>query len=73
MIKGISNDKRQSKMIKEQNYNMLKNHNDLKTVFTKISKKPAPSQILQDRTSKISRTDEYFEADESGILIVNEK
>ena len=56
----------------EQSSKMLKNHNDIKTIFTNLLKKLAPSQLVQDKTSKISRNNEYLEVDESKILIVNE-
>ena len=37
---------------------MLNNYNDLKTIFTNISKKPAPIKFVQDKASKRARTDE---------------
>ena len=51
------------KMIKEQNSKMLKNHNDLKTIFSNISKKPAPIKFVQDKASKRARTDEELYED----------
>ena len=50
-------------MIKEQNSKMLKNHNDLKTIFPNISKKPAPIKFVKDKASKRARTDEEFYED----------
>ena len=60
-------------IIEEQNPKMLNNHNDLKTSFRNLSKKPAHSQTVQDKYSKISRTENYLEAYERGILIIDEK
>ena len=61
------------KNIFKKNYNTLKNHNDLKIIFTNISKKPSASQLVKNKSSKRARTDKDLEADESIILIVNEK